>query len=108
MVKSKKKVIVFGGSGFLGSHVSDALTNNGYQVIIIDKYKSKWINKNQIFHKGDINNPKTYEHLFKNVNAIFNFAALSDIKKSNENAEDTVLVNILGVVNLLNLCVKKK
>ena len=108
MAKSKKKIIVFGGSGFLGSHVSDALTDSGHQVIIVDKFKSKWIKNNQAFHKGDINNTKTYEHLLKNVNAIFNFAALSDIKKSNDNPLETVKVNILGVVNLLNLCLKKK
>ena len=108
MAKSKKKIIVFGGSGFLGSHVSDALTNSGHQVIIVDKFKSKWLKNNQAFHKGDINNTKTYEHLLKNVNAIFNFAALSDIKKSNDNPLETVKVNILGVVNLLNLCLKKK
>ena len=79
MVKSKKKIIVFGGSGFLGSHVSDALTKDGHKVIIIDYKKSKWINKDQSFHKGDINNPKTFEHLLKKVDAIFNFAAISDI-----------------------------
>ncbi len=108
MVKSKKKIIVFGGSGFLGSHVSDALTKDGHKVIIIDYKKSKWINKDQSFHKGDINNPKTFEHLLKKVDAIFNFAAISDIGKSNEDPEETVKINILGVVNLLNLCVKRK
>lgn len=108
MVKSKKKIIVFGGSGFLGSHVCDALTDSGHKVIIVDKFKSKWVRNNQAFYKGDINITKTYEHLLKNVHAIFNFAALSDIKESNDNPLETVKVNILGVVNLLNLCVKKK
>ena len=108
MGKSKKKIIVFGGSGFLGSHVSDALTHDGHQVIIVDSQKSMWVNKNQTFHKGDINNPKSYEFLLKNVDAIFNFAALSDIKKSNENPLETVKINISGVVNLLNICIKKK
>ena len=31
-----KKVVVFGGAGFLGSHVSDALTDRGYEVVIFD------------------------------------------------------------------------
>jgi UDP-glucose 4-epimerase len=35
-----KKVIVFGGSGFLGSHVADKLSINGYEVIICDQEKS--------------------------------------------------------------------
>ena len=39
------KITVFGGSGFLGSHVADILTANKYLVTIFDKNKSKWISK---------------------------------------------------------------
>ena len=35
-----KNVVVFGGSGFLGSHVSDKLADSGYNVIIFDKHDS--------------------------------------------------------------------
>ena len=41
----KNKVLVIGGSGFLGSHVADVLSDRGFQVIIIDKKKSNWIKK---------------------------------------------------------------
>ena len=34
------KAIVFGGSGFLGSHVADALTENGFDVVIYDSAES--------------------------------------------------------------------
>ena len=43
------KILVTGGSGFLGSHVADELTNNGHKVIIYDLLKSKWLKKNQKF-----------------------------------------------------------
>ncbi len=39
------KILVTGGSGFLGSHVADELTNDGHKVIIYDLLKSKWIKK---------------------------------------------------------------
>ena len=39
------KVIVFGGSGFLGSHICDHLTYEGYDVTIFDKNKSKYKKK---------------------------------------------------------------
>ena len=39
------KILVTGGSGFLGSHVADELTRNGHKVIIYDLVKSKWIKK---------------------------------------------------------------
>ena len=41
------KILVTGGSGFVGSHVADELTNRGHNVIIYDLLKSKWIKKNQ-------------------------------------------------------------
>ena len=41
-------VTVFGGSGFLGSHVSDQLSDNKYEVLIFDKIKSTWIKKIKI------------------------------------------------------------
>ena len=40
-----EKVIVFGGSGFIGSHVADYLTNEGYDVTIFDIIKSPYIRK---------------------------------------------------------------
>ena len=42
-----KKAIVVGGSGFIGSHVADRLSDSGYQVIIYDKIKSQWLRNNQ-------------------------------------------------------------
>ena len=42
-----KKVGVFGGSGFLGSYLSDALTSSGYQVTIFDRIDSPYLQKNQ-------------------------------------------------------------
>ena len=43
-----KKVVVFGGSGFLGSYVADELTNRGYSVTIADINQSKYLKSNQI------------------------------------------------------------
>ena len=39
------RCLVAGGSGFLGSHVADELTNKGHKVTIFDRKKSKFINK---------------------------------------------------------------
>mgnify|MGYP001601465083 CR=1 FL=1 len=46
------RILVCGGSGFIGSHVADCLTNSGHDVIIFDFKKSFFLNKNQIFIKG--------------------------------------------------------
>ena len=50
------KIIVTGGSGFLGSHVADELSKRGHDVTIFDKKKSKWIRPDQKMYLGDILN----------------------------------------------------
>ena len=105
---SKYKVLIIGGSGFLGSHVADVFSEKKHQVIIIDQLKPKWIRKDQKFIKGDILNPKKFFHILKKVDYVYNFAAISDIKDANEDAEKTVEVNILGLVRLLKLCLTAK
>ena len=52
----KKKILVTGGSGFLGSHLCDELTNLGHYVFIFDKKKSPYLQKNQVMINGDFNN----------------------------------------------------
>ena len=76
---------------------------------MISNYKKNLQKKGIIILKNIFSDDTgTVKILFNKSNAIFNFAALSDIKKSNDNPLETVKVNILGVVNLLNLCIKKK
>ena len=48
------KILVIGGSGFLGSHVADKLTQAGHNVTIFDTKKSKLISKKQKMVVGDV------------------------------------------------------
>lgn len=104
----KTVISVLGGSGFLGSHVCDALSIKNFEVIIIDKNKSKWINKNQKYFKADINKPETYSHILKRSKYVFNFAAIADIEEANKSPIETAKTNILSLVKILNLCSKFK
>ena len=53
-----KKVVVVGGSGFIGSHVADHLSEAGYQVTIYDKTESQWLRDDQKFVVGDVQDDK--------------------------------------------------
>lgn len=106
--KKKLKVIVFGGSGFIGSHVAESLYKNGFQVTIADLKKSKDLNKKISFQRVDINNQKKVLKLVKNFSIVFNFAAIADIQDSYDDPLKTLNVNILGCANILKACVKNK
>ena len=100
------KVTVLGGSGFLGSHVADELSKRGHKVIIFDKKKSKWIRSDQKMFIGNILNPNDLENVIKNTDVVFHFAALADLDQALKNPINTVKVNILGTVQVLELCRK--
>jgi UDP-glucose 4-epimerase len=103
-----KKIVVIGGSGFLGSHVADELTLLGYKVTILDKIKSKWSKSNQKFFLCDIFNKKLLKKYIKGAHAVFNYAAIADLKDTLSKPIETVNNNILSVVNLLEICKELK
>ena len=89
------KVLVIGGSGFLGSRVSDFLSRRGYKVTIFDKKKSYWISKNQNFIKSDISDTNSLRKAIKGKSFVYNFAAISDIDEANRKLLQTAYTNIL-------------
>ena len=105
---NKKKIVIIGGSGFLGSHVADYLSDQKYQVIIADKKKPEELKKNQTFHKLDLNKKINFRSLLNNSLAVFNFAAIADIEDANKKPLETVETNVLSLVRLLKECVKFK
>ena len=108
MEKNKKKVIVFGGSGFLGSHVADKLSENLYEVTVFDKNPPIYISKNQKYIEGDILSKDDVYSAIKNHDYVYHFAGLSDLNVAINNPIDTVNLNILGTVNILEACKKNK
>ena len=65
-----KKAIVFGGSGFLGSHVADSLTRKKYEVTIFDIKKSPFLQDSQSMVIGDILNQDQLDEVFENQEQI--------------------------------------
>ncbi len=99
-----KKVVVFGGSGFLGSHVADALTNKGFNVIIFDQFQSNFINENQKMVLGDILDSEQVSDVIKNSQYVYHFAGLADINEAKVKPVETITSNILGTTNILEAC----
>ena len=99
-----KKVLVFGGSGFLGSHVVDKLVHKGYEVIVCDQEKSNYLDQNQDFRKCNILNLKEVRDAVKGSDIVYNFAALADLNEAINKPIETININILGNANILEAC----
>lgn len=102
------KVLVIGGAGFLGSHVSDALSEAGYQVTILDRVASKWLRADQEMVIGDIADAALLDKIIAGRNAVYNFAAVADLDEALDKPLETVKINILGNVQVLEACRKNK
>ena len=78
MNKTKKNVLVTGSAGFLGSHLSEKLSNMGHNVIGIDNmiggYKDN-IPKNITFHKIDCCDLHKIQKIMKNIDVVYHCAA---------------------------------
>ncbi len=100
-----KKSIVFGGSGFIGSHVADFLEKTGHETTIFDIQPSKYLTPHQKFIQGDILDLKAVNKAIKGMDNVYHFAGQPDIPKSIEEPEITLSLNIQGTINLLKACV---
>ncbi len=106
-----KKIIVTGGSGFIGSNLIEYLIKKKYFVINIDKlsYAANSYNlididkKNYRFIYANINNRKKILKILNKFqpSAIFNLAAETHVDRSIDDPKDFINSNILGVYNLL-------
>ncbi|MEO1052795.1 MAG: NAD(P)-dependent oxidoreductase [Bacteroidota bacterium] len=95
------KILVTGGSGFLGSHIADALTRTGHQVTLFDMYESKWKSDDQETVVGDILDQELLTKAVEGKDVIYHLAALADLNEAKTKPLETVQINILGTVKLL-------
>ena len=98
------KVLVLGGSGFVGSHVADALTAAGHETTIFDIERSPWLGGDQKIIIGDLTDPESVTSAVSGKNAVFNFGGIADIDDSRMKPIETASVNVLGNLNVLEAC----
>lgn len=95
------KILVTGGSGFLGSHVADALSERGHEVAIFDVKSSPFLRDNQRMIIGDVTDADAVNAAVKGCDAVYHLAALAEIGQAMDHPRDTMSVNVMGTVNVL-------
>ena len=102
------KVLVTGGAGFIGSHLSDSLVALGNDVVIVDdlsKGKVENLPPQAKFYEIDIRD-RELATVFasEHPQAVFHHAAHADVTRSVRDPEYDASVNVLGSLNLLECC----
>jgi UDP-glucose 4-epimerase len=105
-----KTCLVTGGAGFIGSHIADQLIQMGHQVIIIDDLSTglvENINPAAEFVVGNVSNHAELEIAFsRGIDVVFHIAGRASTIMSFADPTNDLRVNVLGTINVLNLCLK--
>ena len=111
----KKKSIITGGAGFIGSNLTDHLVRIGHKVIVLDNFVSG--KKSNLSHhrkqdvkiiKIDISKSKKLDKYFKGVHYVFHFAALTQIIPSVKNPKKYFKNNVIGTLRVVEAAKKAK
>jgi len=106
------KILVSGGAGFIGSHLTDKLMDKGHNVVVVDNLstgKKENLNPKAKFYEADICNSEISQ-IFEEEKPeiVFHFAAQIDVRKSVKDPIQDAKTNILGSLNLLQNCQKNE
>jgi UDP-glucose 4-epimerase len=93
------RVLVTGGSGFIGSHVVDELIKKDYEVRVFDRVKPQ--RENVEWFNGDLLNEKDVLEACKDIEAIYHLAAIADVNVALSHFETCLMVNEMGTMNFL-------
>ena len=100
------RILVTGGAGFLGSHLSDRLLSEGHEVIAVDNFFTG--NKRNVWHLSDNKNFELIRHdvtfpLYLEVDAIYNLASPASPIHYQRDPVQTTKTSVLGAINMLGL-----
>ncbi len=109
----KKKILIAGGAGFIGSNLANKLNDiNEYEIHVCDNLltgKRKYLNKPVIFHNVNINNFDKLNTVFNknSFDFVFHYAAVVGVSRTLSNPIK-VLDDIKGLENIFKLSAKNK
>jgi nucleoside-diphosphate-sugar epimerase len=110
----KKKILVTGGSGFIGSAITKYLVEDGNDVIVFDNNsrgklsRLKDVEKKINFIKGDIRDKKNLLSINQNIDTVIHLAYVNGTKFFYKKPFEILDIAVNGLINILEFCKKKK
>jgi len=112
-----KKVLITGGAGFIGFHLSKRLADQNYHITILDNFERGKLDrefnelikrKNVRFIKADIINPKTFQKLKGEFDYIYHLAAINGTENFYKFPDKVIKVGVIGTLNVLDWFIRQK
>lgn len=102
------KILITGGAGFIGSHLTEKLVEKGYDIKILDNcFRGSKRNLSKVAHKiefveGDILDASKVRESFEDVETVFHLAAINGTRYFYEIPHKVLEVNVKGTLNVLD------
>ncbi len=108
---NKKRILITGGAGFIGSHIAEILVKEGNEVICLDNFYTG--SKSNVSHLLDNNNFELIRHditeeILLEVDQIYNLACPASPVHYQNNPIKTIKTNVLGTINMLGMAKRVK
>src|SRR5687768_6742156 len=111
-----KKILITGGAGFIGSHLTDELLQRGYSVRLLDNLSEQVHGKKPVrpdylhtdaeFIMGDVRDPRKVAEALQGIDAVFHYAAMVGVGQSMYEIKEYTDVNNMGTAVLLEALTK--
>ncbi|MEM3512435.1 MAG: SDR family NAD(P)-dependent oxidoreductase, partial [Candidatus Jordarchaeales archaeon] len=109
MKLERKRVLVTGGCGFIGSHLVDKLVERECEVVVLDNLSGSTVENIEGHVKsgrvklivGDVRDYEKVREYVRDVEVVFHFAAQADVRRSVSDPRSDFEVNVRGTINVL-------
>ena len=113
---NRRRVLVTGGAGFVGSHTVDALLHQGHQVRIFDNLEEQvhrgsvpvYLSREAELVRGDVRDISALRRALDDIDVVFHFAAAVGVGQSMYEISRYMEVNTQGTANLLQLLLERR